>query len=148
MNTPASIHSDSFTRHFLAIAMRWSMQKRRFTRRSYNSVPVSGSRKGLLVYPFKWLPLKSSSCWWSLSDSDEIFVCYLSLWVLEFSALINNNNNNNNNNIYIYILKKKLNLLLIRKLTTKSGLFTIKFCFKKLSSTSTIYNSFRLKKPT
>ena len=27
---PASIHSDSFTRHFLAIAIRWSMQKRRF----------------------------------------------------------------------------------------------------------------------
>ena len=40
--------------------MRWSMQKRRFTRRysrrSYNSAPVSGSRKGPLVYPFKWLP--------------------------------------------------------------------------------------------
>ena len=62
LNTLASIHSDSFTRHFLAIAMRWSMQKRRFTRRdtrrSTNSVPVSGSRKGPLVYPFKWLPLK------------------------------------------------------------------------------------------
>ena len=55
--------------------------------------------------------------------------------------IINNNNNNNNN--------KNLNLLLIRKLTTKSDLFTIKFCLKKkLSSTSTIYNSFQLKKPT
>ena len=44
--------------------------------------------------------IQSSQRWWSLSDSDEIFVSYLifSLWVLEFSALINNNNNNNNNN--------------------------------------------------
>ena len=39
-------------------------------------------------------------------------------------------------------------IIMIRKLTTKSGLFTIKFCLKKkLSSTSTIYNSFRLKNP-
>ena len=51
--------------------------------------------------------------------------------------------------IIIIIIYKNLNLLLIRKLTTKSDLFTIKFCLKKkLSSTSTIYNSFQLKKPT
>ena len=33
--------------------------------------------------------------------------------------------------IIIIIIKNNLNLLLIRKLTTKSGLFTIKFCLKK-----------------
>ena len=33
--------------------------------------------------------------------------------------------------IIIIIIYKNLNLLSIRKLTTKSGLFTIKFCFKK-----------------
>ena len=44
--------------------------------------------------------LQSSQRWWSLSDSYEVFVSYLifSLWVLEFSVLINDNNNNNNNN--------------------------------------------------
>ena len=60
-----------------------------------------------------------------------------------------NNNNNDNNNSSTSMITINLNLLLIRKLTTKSDLCTIKFCLKKkLSSTSTIYNSFQLKKPT
>ena len=33
--------------------------------------------------------------------------------------------------LYYYYYLNKLNLLLIRKLTTKSSLFTIKFCLKK-----------------
>ena len=48
--------------------MRWSMQKRRFIRRSYNSVPVSGSRKGPLVYPFKWLPTTKAT--WQIIPMD------------------------------------------------------------------------------
>ena len=112
----------------------------------YNISPVPCIHSSGLYSSFIWgrvyiHHVNDSDCcescvWWLLWITPDKIIIIIMITIIMIIIII------------IIIIMKNLNLLLIRKLTTKSGLFTIKFCLKKLSSTSTIYNSFRLKKPT